>query len=585
MTRVLPFILVCSSLFLLSCDGVGSSADARFEALAGHFIERWLVTHPESATELGDHRFDSRLNDYSRAGVEADIALCKAYSDTLAGIKVEELSAQHMIDYDILRHALEAELFALEELREWEWNPLQYNTGDAVYILLARESAPLTERLAALKERLLAIPTVIAEARDNLKRPPAIHTQTAIQQNQGTIALLTETLQAFIDSVDNPLRHDLGVARDSAVTALRAYDAWLSGDLLQRSDGDFRLGAELYAKKFRLRLDSDMSYEDLLARAEQDLERTTEDMYRTALQLYPSLLPGSSPAALPRERVIRAVLDRLADEHPSDSTIVPQAGKDLAEATAFVKAQGIVTVPDDALDIIVMPEFQRGVAVAYCDSPGPLEKNGKTFFAIAPTPEDWTDARVLSFYREYNNHMLKNLVVHEAMPGHFVQLAVANKAEAPTLLRAIMPSGVFAEGWATYTEQVMSDAGFGGPALRMQQLKMRLRLLINAMIDQGVHARGMSERDAMALMMQRGFQEEGEAAGKWRRACLTSAQLSTYYYGNIAINDIRARYERKMGAAFSLKNFHDLLLSHGTISPKYLPILLKLPATGEAPGA
>ena len=237
-----------------------------------------------------------------------------------------------------------------------------------------------------------------------------------------------------------------------------------------------------------------------------------------------------------------------------------------------------MTLPSEPLDVIVMPEFQRGVAVAYCDSPGPLEKNGKTFFAIAPTPANWAPMKKESFYREYNDYMLKNLVIHEAMPGHFLQLAAANKAVAPTMLRGIMPSGVFAEGWATYSEQMMADAGFGGPEVKMQQLKMRLRLLINAILDQGVHRTGMSEKGALALMMVEGYQERGEAEGKWRRACLTSAQLSTYYYGNITINDIRARYEAKAGSAFSLKKFHDTLLSYGSISPKFFPVLFKLPA-------
>jgi uncharacterized protein (DUF885 family) len=248
----------------------------------------------------------------------------------------------------------------------------------------------------------------------------------------------------------------------------------------------------------------------------------------------------------------------------------------------FVAERDLVSLPVDPIEIIVMPEFQRGVAVAYCDSPGALERNGKTFFAIAPTPAHWTASRRESFYREYNDHMLKNLTVHEAVPGHYLQLTAANRAKAPTLLRSVMSSGVFAEGWATYCEEMMADAGYGGPELRLQMLKMRLRLLINAIIDQRIHADGMTEREAVALMMKKGFQEEGEAAGKWRRACLTSAQLSTYYYGNIKLRELRRRAERKAGSAFSLKAFHNELLSYGTISPKYHPAIMKLPAAAGA---
>jgi uncharacterized protein (DUF885 family) len=230
----------------------------------------------------------------------------------------------------------------------------------------------------------------------------------------------------------------------------------------------------------------------------------------------------------------------------------------------------LVTVPKEPIKVIVMPEFQRGVAVAYCESPGPLEKNGETFFSISPTPQDWTKERVTSFFREYNNDMLQDLTIHEAMPGHYLQLAHANQFKAPTMVRAIFTSGTFIEGWATYAEQFMVEKGYGGPGLKMQELKMRLRLIINAIIDQKIHTAGMTEEQAMDLMMKEGFQEEGEAAGKWRRACLTSTQLSTYYVGNTEVNAIRQDYESKQGTQIDMKAFHDLLLSFGSPSPKYV---------------
>jgi uncharacterized protein (DUF885 family) len=220
--------------------------------------------------------------------------------------------------------------------------------------------------------------------------------------------------------------------------------------------------------------------------------------------------------------------------------------------------------------VIVMPEYQRGVAVAYCDAPGPLEKNGETFFSISPTPADWTKDLVQSFFREYNNYMLQNLTIHEAMPGHYLQLAHSNKFKAPTMVRAIFGSGTFVEGWATYAEQLMAEKGYGGPEVKMQQLKMRLRLIINSIIDQKIHTANMSEKEAMDMMMQEGFQEKGEAAGKWIRACLTSTQLSTYYVGNMEVNSLRAGYEKKHGASADMKSMHDAILSLGSPAPKYI---------------
>ena len=165
-----------------------------------------------------------------------------------------------------------------------------------------------------------------------------------------------------------------------------------------------------------------------------------------------------------------------------------------------------------------MPEFKRGQAIAYCDPPGPLEQNGKRFFAVAPTPKDWSAQRKESFFKEYNNYMCRDLTVHEAMPGHYLQLAHANEFRAPTLVRAIFQSGTFIEGWAVYCEQMMAEQGYGGPEVKMQQLKMRLRAICNAIIDQEIHAKNMSEKEAMDLMIKEGFQQEGEAVAKWKRA-------------------------------------------------------------------
>ncbi|MBR9977909.1 MAG: DUF885 domain-containing protein [Bacteroidetes bacterium] len=580
------FVLLTIPVLILfsSCaSDPRSDADISFEQFADRFLERYLAMYPEQSTNLGDHRYDVFMNESSREAMKAQAVFFEACLDTLRSLRVETLSPQHMVDYDILQCMLERTLFQLTELREWEWNPLVYNTGEAIYALIARDFAPLDDRMRSVVSRLRAIPAVLEAARNNLNAPPFIHTETALLQNNGTIALLNNSLQPFIDQCDTVLQQDVLVAREHAVAALEDYGAWLRRDLMQRSTGDFRLGKKMYAKKFALRLDTDMAPERLLVHAERELEITTRLMHSVASRLHSTLFQ-QDPIPEDSVELIRRVLNRLAEHAPNDENIVDHAREALEEARLFVAERQLVTLPVEPIRIIVMPEFQRGVAVAYCDAPGALEKNGDTFFAIAPTPEDWTPARRKSFYREYNEYMLKNLTIHEAVPGHYLQLAAANRAETPTLLRAVFPSGVFAEGWATYTEQMMVDEGFGGPELHMQVLKMRLRLLINAIIDQRIHTMNMSEREAMQLMMERGFQEEGEAAGKWRRACLTSAQLSTYFYGNMRINEIRRRAERRDDTEFSLRTFHDELLSFGTISPKYLPMIMKLP-TEPAPVA
>lgn len=565
--------LLCAALIascvagLVACSG---SADAKFESLANAYIEKVLEMNPEFATLLGEHRFDTRLNDRSKAGIDQQTEVNKEYLAKLADIDPKRLSPTNAIDYDIMKLNLERAVFEAEELREHEWNPLYYNMGGAIYSLIARDFAPLEQRLASVAARIEAIPVALGVAKLQLTNPPKVFTETAIMQNQGNVSLLKEELTPFVQQVTG-MEEKMKPALDVAVASLEEYGRWLENDLLPRSTGEFRLGDEKWRKKLRFSLDSDLSKEDIYARAMADLSATQQRMYETALPLYQTFFPDVKDEAklADMKHVNKAVLDKLAENRPDNATIVSEAEATLDAAIAFTREQKLVTVPDEPVKIIVMPEFQRGVAIAYCETPGPLEPQGETFYAISPTPESWTPERTLSFFKEYNDYMLFNLTVHEAVPGHYLQGTHSNRFKAPTLVRAIFASGSFAEGWAVYTEKVMADAGFGGAEVRMQQLKMRLRVIINAIIDQKIHTEGMTEEEAMALMMNEGFQEDGEAAGKWRRACLTSTQLSTYFVGSAEVEDVRRAYEAAHENV-DLLQMHDQMLSFGTPAPKYV---------------
>lgn len=550
----------------------GSAADAAFEKLARECIDDLLRNRPETATQLGDHRYDDRLSDYSQEAIAARVTAVRDQLAALEKIDAAALTGPNRTDAEILRLELGATLFALTEEQPHAWNPLPYNDSLAgsIYSLTAREFAPAEQRLRNAAKRLNAMPRVIAQIKANLRNPPRVHTETAIQQTAGAIELVRSGLDPLFEQAP-AMRAELAPAQARAIAALMDYKTWLEKDVLPTANGDFRLGAERFARKLRFALDSDLPPAEILQRAERELETTTDALYATALPLFTAQSPNASDAQrADRPRVIKAVLDRLAERRPTDETVVARAKEITDAATTFVRAKQLVTVPETPLKLIVLPEFQRGVAIAYCDSPGALEPNGETYFAVSPTPADWTEARRVSFFREYNDYMLHDLSVHEAMPGHYLQIAHSNQFRAPTLVRAVFASGTFIEGWAVYAERVMADAGFGGPEVKMQQLKMRLRAIINAILDNKVHTAGMTERDAIDLMMQRGFQEEGEAVGKWRRACQSSTQLSTYFVGAVEHDDLRAAVERKEGAAFDLKRYHDQLLSRGSPAVKYV---------------
>lgn len=547
-------------------------ADEAFETLARGAIEELLVTNPEAATELGDHRFDARLSDYSaEARGEAEAALQRELA-ALAKIDRAGLTGANRIDAQILKLNLEGELFELTEERPYAWNPLSYNgsLADSVYGFTVRESLPAEQRLRSVISRLRAMPRVIAQIKVNLKNPPRVHTETAIQQTAGAIALVQSGFDELLKQTPK-LQAEFAPAQAGAIAALTDYKAWLEKDVLPQANGNFRLGAEKFRKKLRYLLDSELSPAEILSRAERELVVTTDALYATARPLFKEYFPHADPAALEdRPKVIRAVFDKLAETHANDETVVERVRQITKAATDFVRSHDLVTVPETPLQVVVLPEFRRGVAIAYCEPPGALEPEGETFFLVSPTPKDWSVDRKQSFYREYNDYMLHDLTVHEAMPGHYLQIAHANQFKAPTLVRAIWWSGTFVEGWAVYTERVMADAGFGGPEVRMQQLKMRLRAIINAMLDQKVHAGNMTEKEALELMMQRGFQEEGEAVGKWRRVCQSSTQLSSYFVGAIEHDDMRAAAEKKEGASFNLKRYHDRVLSLGSPAVKYV---------------
>ncbi len=571
-------IFVAISMPILVCSG-STEQDAAFQKIASDYIEQTLQTHPEQATELGDHRFDDRLTDYSTESRAKELAAAKAFREKLNTFGPDaKLSATNGVDLRILKDNVDYQIFDLEELKDEDWNPLVYNQSlaNSLYLIVARDFDSPEKRIPNLRKRMEGIPAVIAQAKANLKHSPKVHTETAIDQMQGAVSFVREGLNPLLDRAPQ-MKKELAPLQEKTAAALEEYQKWLKEDLLPRSDGDFRLGMDKFRKKLRFALASDLSVEELMKRAQADLVATQTAIYETALPLYKKYFPNADAATIAdKKKVTTAVLDKLAEQHPDDNTIVATAEKVVTEATDFVRKKNLVRVPDKPLKVIVMPEFKRGQGIAYCDSPGPLEKNGETFFACEPTPKDWTPQRKESFYREYNNYMVRDLTVHEAMPGHYLQLAHSNEFHAPTLVRAIFQSGSFVEGWAVYMEQVMAEAGYGGAEVKMQQLKMRLRVICNAILDQSIHTANMSEQQALDLMMKEGFQQEGEAVAKWKRARLGSTQLSTYFIGVTEHLEMRERAKAKAGKSFDLRKYNDSVLSFGSPPVKYVRELLGL---------
>ncbi len=537
-----------------------NAATRQFKTIATNAIDDLLSFDPVFATYLGDHRFDDRLPDLTTKARAAQAQQIADHLTQLDAVDDLELSASDQIDLEILRSRLTKSQFEVSELRAATWNPMVWNPGTALHLLISREFAPQVERAQSVKGRLAAIPGFLAQARTELGELTQIHTETAIAQLAGTSRLIETEAAALVH--DNEL---VGRARD----AVLEFSGWLTEQLPEARRSP-RLGERLYAATLWHGLDDDISPMLLLAAAEAHLDKVNLAMKGYAAQYL------DEKATAPD--LVRRAFARIAAEAPvTDETVLGIVVEALVRTTEFVRANDLISVPELDVRVIEMPEIHRGVAVAYCDAPGPLESaQVATFVAVSPTPSDWTVERVDSFYREYNAVQLHGLTIHEAMPGHVLQLAQSHHFEATTPVRAFARSGVFIEGWAVYSEELLVSRGYApfddkasALALRLQQLKMQARLTINAILDVRVHTAEMTEQEGLDLMMNRGFQEEGEATGKWRRALLTAGQLPTYFVGYRALSEIVADL-RVLHSDWSDRQIHDLMLAYGAPAPRYL---------------
>jgi uncharacterized protein (DUF885 family) len=554
-----------------------SSEDARFTAFGDRVVDAFLKSDPVGATQLGDHRYDALLPDASAAGRAARRAFAGQALAELAKFDTSKLSREHQVDAILLNDQLNYLLFSNDRLQDWAWDPLTYaySAGTAFFTLSSREFAPLPERLRSAIGRMEALPLFLQQARSALvpARVPLIHAQTAAKQNAGLVSLIDGFVaqKAALPAADQAR---LDRAAETAKAAVAEYQSWLDKELVPSAKGNERLGAALYDEKLRLALNSPLSRQDIHARAERDIARLRAQMYAVAAGMIKGRAGApaapSNPTPGQQQAVIEAGLAIINADAPSRE-MIPDARADLAEAEAFVKAKDLVGIPKASFNVIEMPEYARGTSGAYADMPGPLESDQRGFYVVEPIPADWTPEQAASYLREYNKWVMQELTLHEAMPGHLLQIAHANLYKSR--LRAFFQSGPMVEGWACYVQDVMAEAGYlnRDPRYLLAHYKFQMRLPINAILDQGFHVGGMTRDQAMELMTRTAFQQEREAAGKWVRMQLSSAQLPVYFAGYQEWRDFRAAAEKRPG--FNLRKFHDSALSHGSPPVRFIRAL------------
>jgi uncharacterized protein (DUF885 family) len=525
------------------------------------FLDAFVAIEPVAATTIGDHRHDGRWPDLTAEGRRARLAFIDRWTATFTAIDASELSKDEAIDRDLVVGELDAGRFDETELREDAWNPLAwvYLLGDGIFPLLARDFAPLADRLTSVAERLETVVDVTTAAREALVgarpgRPVGrFQTESALEQLPGIGELIGDALaesdrEASKDERVRELAPRLTAAAGSAREALAAFERHLREVVLPASDGDGRLGGELFARKMRHTMRSEaLIPERILEGAEREFDSVRAEMVRLARELWPAWR-GEDPVPTEDAALVRGVLDAIANEHQEPGDLLDFCREENARIEAFCAEHDLIGIVDDPLDIRWTPAFLRSQGGAMLISPGPLDKGLATFFAITPIPDDWPADQRESYLREDNDRMLRLLTIHEAVPGHYLQGVYANRAGS--LPRSVFQSGLFAEGWAVYVTQVMMDAGYGAedPALKLIHWKFYLRSATNAIIDARIHTAGMTEEEAIALMVDGGFQEEAEARAKYRRARLSSTQLSTYFAGSMEMWDVELEARRRAAA-------------------------------------
>ena len=530
-----------------------------FQGRVPAFLEEIFRLNPTFATSIGEHAHDGRWPDLTAAGRAERLSFGDRWRAEFAAMT--DLSTEETVDRDLLIGELDEARFADTVLREDAWNPLEwvYLIGGGLFSLGAREFAPLADRLTSTAGRLEGLPAVFDAARETLVghagRPVGrFQTEKALDQLPGIEELIADALAsaegaAPTDPLVAAVAARLTAAAGTARAAVAGFETHRREVVLPASQGEGRIGPELFAAKLRHTMRSEtLTPARILAGAEREFAAVRGEMIRLARTMWPVWCPGP---AIPADdnALVRGVLDAIAAEHPKADDLLDFCRTENARIEAFCVDHDLIGLADEPLEIQWTPVFLRAFGGAMLSSPGPLDRTQKAFFAITPMPDDWSEEQRESNLREDNDRMLRLLTIHEAVPGHYLQGVYANRC--PSLVRAIFASGLFAEGWAVYVTQVMMDVGYGAddPALLLTHWKFYLRSATNAIIDAKIHCEEMTEQEAVTLMVDGGFQEEAEARAKFDRARLSSTQLSTYFAGSLEMWDIELEVRRRAAAA------------------------------------
>jgi len=556
--------ILCLLVFAFPAFAHTSISSRQWNSLVDEFLDLELFpNNPTLATQLGVHDFDAKLEDFSRSGIEKHIASLKKFEARTVALDPKGLSQMETADREMLLSAIRSELLSLQVIRTWEKDPDTYSTGAAnsIYVIMSRNFASPDDRLRSVVAREKQFPQYFASARANLKNAPTIYTEIALEQLPGTVDFFEKDVPtAFIDAHDSTTKADFAASNAAAVASLRAYENWLKSDLLPRSNGDFRIGAETFSKKL---LYDDMvatPLDRLLEIGMADLHKNQAEFTRLAHELDPA-----KPAT--------DVLAQLQSMHPAPDQLMQKFRETFDGLIAFINEHHIITLPSDRRPTLQeTPPFERATTMASMDTPGPFEKVAtEAYFNVTlPGPHDSLE-EIAGLMAGFNVGTIVSTSIHEAFPGHFVQYLWEQRA--PSKIRRVLSANTNVEGWAHYTEQMMLDEGYAQPGVGAKDLResrlIRLGQLQDALLRDArfvagiqMHRGTFTLEQARQFFVKEGFQSPKIAEIETKRGTADPTYLY-YTLGKLQIMKLREDLRKKQGAAFSIGKFHDDFMSQG----------------------
>ena len=551
-----------------------SKTNVDFDTYKKIFTERLWKIYPEWASSVGYHKYDANLVVPNKTNRDKELFFAKEELTKLKKFSLDSISDLNKIDFHLIDNFLKNSIWQITTQKAYEWNPSMYNVGEPFAYILNENYAPLNKRVNNIYSKLKNVPAYYEAAMSNIKNPSNEHLQLAIQQNKGSLSIFEND---FVDSIKKltltpELKTEYLKRNDAAIAAIKSYIEFLQ-NFKNEHPRSFRLGSELYADKFNYEIQSQYSVQEIYAAAEKRKEYLHTEMYKLATQLWQKYF-GNTPMPQNQLSVIKMMIDTISVQHVARANFQTEIEKQLPELTKFVREKNLLYLdPTKPLKVRKEPEYMAGVAGASMSSPGPYEKKGTAYYNVGSLAA-WSDEKAESYLREYNKYVLQVLNIHEAIPGHYVQLVYSNKA--PSIIKSILGNGAMIEGWAVYSELMMLENGYGNnePEMWLLYYKWNLRSVCNTILDISVHTKNMSKDDALDLLTNQAFQQKTEAEGKWHRVQVTSVQLTSYFTGFYEITKLREAYKKKMGNAYKLKKFNEQFLSYGSAPVKYIRQIL-----------